>query len=143
MQTNFRNSTGTRSGGKQWTFCALNIFETIGSSQQYQTLHIESAFEFYKCTSLDNLYIDKFYSYIHGKYNWNHSVMLTNNACFMKRNIVVKHMTRKVYAITKNIVALTHCAFKEWSMFKVMNIWCSVARSLLWLFFFNFMIIWS
>jgi len=37
------------------------------------------------------LYIYKFYNYIHGKYIWNRSVMLTNNACFMKRNIAVKH----------------------------------------------------
>ena len=47
--------------------------------------------------------------------------MLTNNACFMKRNIVVKNVTGKVYAITKNIVASTHCAFEGWSMFKVMK----------------------
>jgi hypothetical protein len=40
----------------------------------------------------------------------------------MKRNIVVKYMTRKeVYAITKNIVASTHCAFEAWSMLKVMK----------------------
>ena len=45
--------------------------------------------------------------------------MLTNNACFVKRNIKVKNIARKVYAITKNIVASTHCAFEGWSMFKL------------------------
>ena len=49
------------------------------------------------------------------------SCMLTNNACFIKRNIVVKHITRKVYAITKNIVSSIHCAFEGWSMFKLMK----------------------
>ena len=47
--------------------------------------------------------------------------MLTNNARFVKRNIVVKHVTRKVSAMTKNFVALTHCAFEEWSTFMVMK----------------------
>ena len=49
--------------------------------------------------------------------------MLTNNACFMKRNIAAKHMTRKKnYAITTKIfVATTHCAFEGWSMIKIMK----------------------
>ena len=29
------------------------IYMQIWSSQQYQTFHIESAFDFYKCTTLD------------------------------------------------------------------------------------------
>ena len=63
------------------------------------------------------LNIYKFYNYIHGKYIWNRSVMLTNNACLWQE--------RKVYAIMKNSVASTHCAFEGWSMFKVMkpSIW--------------------
>jgi len=42
--------------------------------------------------------------------------MLTNNASFVKRNIKVKNITRKVYAITKNILTSIH-----WSMFKLMK----------------------
>ena len=49
------------------------------------------------------------------------SCCLTNNAYFVKRNVIVKHMARKVYTITKNIVASTNCAFEGWSMFKVMK----------------------
>ena len=47
---------------------------------------------------------------------------MANNACFVKRNIVVKYMTRKVYAMTKNIVASTHCAFEGCRMFKIMRL---------------------
>ena len=67
------------------------------------------------------LYMCKFYNYIHGKYIWNRSVMLTNSACFVKINIKVKNITRKVYAMTKKIVASIHCAFEGWSMFKLMK----------------------
>ena len=48
--------------------------------------------------------------------------MLANNACFVKRNIVVKHMTSKEsLRNNEKIVALTHSAFKGWIMFKVMK----------------------
>ena len=59
MQTNFRNSAGTRSHGRQWTHGALNIFELSRckydhlKNTSYQTCHIESAFESCKCTTLD------------------------------------------------------------------------------------------
>jgi len=127
MQTNFRNSTGTRSRGKQWKYRALNIFEL--SICKYDLLNntrrsiLRVPLNFINVRHLIYLYIYKFYNYIHGKYIWNRFVMLTNNhACFMKRNIVVKHtMTRKVYAITKSIMASTHCAFEGWSMFKAMK----------------------
>ena len=111
MQTNFRNSTGTQSCGKQWTYGALNIFELFICKYDHlnntRCAILRVTLNFIKVRHLIYLYIYKFYNYIHGKYIWNRSVMLTNNACFMKRNIVVKHMTRKVYAIMKNIVAST------------------------------------
>ena len=50
----------------------------IWSSQQYQTFHIESAFDNYKCTTLEI-----FYNYIHGKYIWNSSVVM-NFVCGLR-----------------------------------------------------------
>ena len=93
-----KNSTGTRSHGKQWTHRALNIFELsvrkydhLNNTSYQRTCHIESALN---VRHLIYLFIYKVYSYIHGNYIWNRSViMLTNNACVMKRNTVVKHLT--------------------------------------------------
>ena len=125
MQTNFRNSTGTRSRGKQWTYRALHIFELCVCEYDHlnstRCADLRVSLNFINVRHLIYLYNIKFYNYIHGKYIWNRSVMLTNNACFVKRNIKVKNITRKVYAITKNIVASTHCAFEGWSMFKLMK----------------------
>ena len=50
----------------------------IWSSQQFQTFHIESAFDNYKCTTLEI-----FYNYIHGKYIWNSSVVM-NFVCGLR-----------------------------------------------------------
>ena len=54
-----KNSTSTRSHGKQWTYFALNIFELYicecdHLNNSYQRFHIESAFDFFnQCTTLD------------------------------------------------------------------------------------------
>ena len=92
-------STGTRSRGKQWTYGALSIFELSLCKYDHlnNTRHsiLKASLIFTHVRHLIYLYIYKIYNYIHGKYIWNRSVMLKNNACFMKRNIGVKHMTRK------------------------------------------------
>ena len=104
-------------------WCAWNIFEL--SICKYDHLNntkpaiLRVPLNFRNVRQLIYLHIYKFDYYINGKYIWNHSVMWTNKTCFVKRNIIVKHMTRKVYAITKNSVASTHCAFEGCSMFKV------------------------
>ena len=46
-------------------------------------------------------------------------VKLKRGSLLCEKNIIVKKITRKVYAIVKNIVASTRCAFEGWSIFKV------------------------
>ena len=126
MQKNFRNNTGTPCCGKQWTHGALNIFElSICKYDHFNNTRcsiLRVPLIFINVRHLIYLYIYKFYNYIHGKYIWNRSVMLTHNACFMKRNIGVKHMTRMESLRNKKTLWLQHqCAFEGWSMFKVMK----------------------
>jgi hypothetical protein len=49
--------------------------------------------------------------------------LLSNTQQFTDPSIV-KHIKRKVYAITKNIVASRNCALEGWIMFKVMKPSC-------------------
>ena len=95
-----KNSSSTRSCGKQWTYYALNISNYLYGNMIISTIPDVPYWKSLRLLKMyDTWYIYtfyKFYNYIHGKYICNRSVMLTNNACFMKRNIVVlKHMTRK------------------------------------------------
>ena len=125
MQTNFRKNTGTRSRGKQWTYSALSIFELCICEYDHLN-HIRCSISraplnFIKCITL-YIYI---YLQILLLYSWpiyfsNRSVTLTNNACcFMKRYVVVKHMTaKKVYAIHNE----KHCDFDTLRIRRMENV---------------------
>ena len=84
--------------------------------------HIESAFEFYKMYYAIDIYINLQILLL---YSWpiyfsNRSVTLTINACcFMKRYVVVKHMTaKKVYAIHNE----KHCDFDTLRIRRMENV---------------------
>ena len=77
--------------------------------------HIESAFEFYKCTTLDisiYIYIYKFYYYIFLK-----SFCHVNKQCLLLHEKIGRskaHDKKKKLTqyIMKKLVTLTHCAFE-------------------------------